>query len=364
MSSAIDAFKQNPLALPAFLVPSAIMLIFSIFNLTAAVDSTRVAAAFNLGVVDQDEGLTFPPIKVASRMLEGLGGNLPFQVMTYESPEAARIALEAGIAAAVVIFPPSFSTLAVSEDDFEIEIWNTQHLTIAETQVAAQLPGMLQMAMSAGVANLRLSLAKGKLPSSSLPVTAKVETLHAAGNGASLAAPFIMTFTSWLAGVVGAILLFLATNSVAIPRMRTTLRITVPVVSLGIASLVLTLVVASVTGNWGAVPAVWGQSWLVSLCVSWLSLGVLSIIGMASVVLLLPLAFYQSAVGGAMAPTAAAAPWLRPLGEAAPFDQVGAAFRASMHGGDFSLPFLWLLSTAGAGIVAISLSTLKKTKAK
>ena len=70
--------------------------------------------------------------------------------------------------------------------NFSIEIWNTQHLTVAETQMASQLPMMIQMALSSGVANLRLAMSKSQMPSLNLTVTANVETLHRAANTAIL----------------------------------------------------------------------------------------------------------------------------------------------------------------------------------
>ena len=65
MSSSIDQFRHSELFKPAIMVPAMIMLIFSLFNLTAPADPVRTASAFNLGVVNQDEGLSLSTDKIS-----------------------------------------------------------------------------------------------------------------------------------------------------------------------------------------------------------------------------------------------------------------------------------------------------------
>ncbi len=353
MSSSFSEFKQIATARPALIVPAMIMLIFSLFNLTAPPDPARAAAAFNLGIVNLDEGLTFPPIRVSSRVLDGLSENLPFKVIELADDKSARSALEAGEVAAVVLFAQDFSKSAISDKDFEIEVWNAHHLTVTETQIAAQLPMMIEMAMSAGVANLRLALAKGRIPSGKLPVTAKVETFHMAVNSTVLVAPFVMNFATWLGAFVGAMLLFQATKPVSDPKGRAKLRTLVPIASLAIASFMLALVVAATTGQWGLFLSVWLNVWLVALCLGWLFVGLFSALGMISVAVILPVAFYQAALGGTMAPVAAAPNWLGATADVVPFDLIGRAYRGVMHGADGGLPLIWLGSAAVIGLALI-----------
>ena len=149
----------------------------------------------------------------------------------------------------MILFPEDFSKLAVGDKNFSIQILNTQHLTVAETQMASQLPMLVQMALSSGVANLRLAMSKGQMPSLDLTVTADVETLHSAEKNSTLRAPFVMTFTSWLAAMVGTILLFLATSTMA-SMNRAYIRTLVPVMTMSLASFVLALVVAFTTSQW------------------------------------------------------------------------------------------------------------------
>jgi hypothetical protein len=354
MSTVINQFKQPTLSRPALLVPLAIVLIFSVFNLTAPQDGARIAAEFKIGIVNQDDGLAFPPIRIASKVMEGLVGNMPFQVMEIADPDTARSALEAGDVAAVILFAPEFSKNAFGDDNFEVEIWNAQHLTIGQTQIAAQLPAMMQMALSAGVASLRLAFAKGRLPSGEMPVSIKVETLHKAANSVVLAAPFVMNFATWLATFVGAMLLFLASREMSASSVRAKIRVGLPVVSFGLASLGLAVIVVATTGQWDLFLPVWLNVWAVALCLGWLLTGLFSLLGIGAIVLILPVVFYQNALGGTMAPIGAAPPWLGSIAGLVPFERIGAGYRGVVHGAGFDLPLVWLAGAGTVGLVLIA----------
>ena len=353
MSATLARLKENHLFIPAMIVPSLIMLVFSLFNMTAPLDPERAASVFSLGVVNQDEGLTSSPIRVSSRMLGGLGENLPFKISEFKTIDLARAALEAGEIAAVVVFSPEFSKNAIGDENFEIEIWNAQHLSVSETGMATQLPMMIQTAMSGGVANLRLAFAKGQPPTGGFLVTAKVTTLYETDSPARLIAPFVMTFTTWFAAFVGALLLFRATRSDLDPKEMAGFRTLLPVINLCGASFILAIVIAAATGDWGLLIPVWWNVWLVAVCLGWLMGGLFAVFGMISILVILPLTFYQSALGGAMIPVAAAPGWLRVIGEMVPFDTLGAAYRGVIHGAGFSLPLIWLGGAACVGLVLI-----------
>ena len=218
--------------------------------------------------------------------------------------------------------------------------------------MASQLQMMIPMALSNGVANLRLAMSKGQMPSLDLTVTADVKTLHSAENTATLPAPFVMTFTSWLAAMVGTILLFLATSQMA-SLNRAYVRTLVPVMTMGLASFVLALVVVSTTLQWAQFIGIWLNVWIVSLCLVWLFMGIFEVAGLWSLIIILPTVFYQSVLGGSMAPVAAAPDWLREIGEIIPFDSIGAAYRGVMYDAGGGLPFIWLLSAALIGIILI-----------
>jgi ABC-2 type transport system permease protein len=199
------------------------------------------------------------------------------------------------------------------------------------------------------------------MPSLAPTVTADVETLHSAESTATLPAPFVMTFTSWLAAMVGTILLFLATSQMA-SMNRAYVRTLVPVMTMGLASFVLALVVIFTTSQWEQFIGVWLSVWIVSLCLVWLFMGIFEVAGLWSLLVILPTVFYQPVLGGSMAPVAAAPDWLREIGEVIPFDSIGAAYRSVMYDASGGLPFIWLLSAALIGIILIWGSAIVKGK--
>jgi ABC-type uncharacterized transport system permease subunit len=82
-------------------------------------------------------------------------------------------------------------------------------------------------------------------------------------------------------------------------------------------------------------------------------MGIFEVAGLWSLIVILPTVFYQSVLGGSIAPVAAAPDWLREIGEVIPFDSIGAAYRGVMYDAGEGLPFIWLLSAALIGIILI-----------
>jgi len=348
MPSPLSDFRRSELFKPAILVPTLIMLIFSIFNLTTPSDPARIASGFKLGIVNQDSGPSIPLI--STQAIKVISKSLPFRVALLENPEIAREALSKGEVATVLIFPENFTQLAFSDKNLNIKILNSQHLTIAETQMAAQLPATIQMALSTFVSSLRLAKSNNQAPNPGMLVTADVETLYAAKSLASLPAPFVMSFTSWLASMVGSILLFLGTKQMSLLN-RAYVRTVVPIMTMGVASLALALIVTLTTLQWEAFFMVWLNVWLVTICLVWFFLGVFEIIGLSALIIILPTVFYQSVLSGSMMPVSAAPEWLELIGTSVPFDSIGAAYRSIIYGSDGSLPFTYLFSAALIGIV-------------
>jgi hypothetical protein len=250
----------------------------------------------------------------------------------------------------VITFPEDFSQLVLSNKNLSIGVLNSQHLTIAETQIAGQLPTMVQITLSTFVSNLRASKLNNQSPNSGMLVTTNVQTMFKAKSLASLPAPFVMSFTTWMASMVGAILLFLGTRQMAFLN-RAYVRTIVPVMTMGFASFALATVVTLTTLQWEVFLMAWLSVWLVSVCLTWLFLGIFEIIGLSALLIILPLVQYQSVLSGSVAPVSAAPDWLERIGTAVPFDAIGAAYRAIIFGSDASLPFIWLLSAALIGIV-------------
>ena len=348
MPSSISDFRRSELFKPAIIVPTVIMLIFSIFNLTAPSDPARILSSFELGIVNEDLGPSLPLI--STQAIKGISKSLPFRVTLLKNSETARDALLKGQVSSVITFPENFSQLALSNKNLSIDILNSQHLTIVETQMASQLPSMMQLALSTFVSNLRASKLNNQSTNLGMLVNTNVETMFKAKSLASLPAPFVMSFTTWMASMVGAILLFLGTRQMAFLN-RAYVRTIVPVMTMGFASFALATVVTLTTLQWEVFLMTWLSVWLVCVCLTWLFLGVFEIIGLSALLIILPLVQYQSVLSGSVAPVSAAPDWLERIGTAVPFDAIGAAYRAIIFGSDASLPYIWLLSAALMGIV-------------
>src|SRR5690606_18176171 len=125
-------------------------------------------------------------------------------------------------------------------------------------------------------------------------VEATVETLHAAPSGAAALAPVTGTQSIWLAGFVGAVMLFLATRGAGAPAGPVAgLRTLVPVGVTCVATLLLALTVSFVTGDWSTFLPLWGVAWLAAYAVTMLAMGAFALLGLWAVLIVLPLAFWQ-----------------------------------------------------------------------
>ncbi len=348
MSSSLSDFRRSSLFKPAIIVPTVIMLIFSIFTLTAPSDPVRIASSFKIGIVNKDIGPSLP--LVSTQAIKTISKALPYRVTLFKDTDTAREALTNGNVATVITFPENFTRLAFSNKSLAIDILNSQHLTIAETQMANQIPSIIQMALSNFISSLRLSKTSNQKPSTGMLVMTNVEKLFIAKSLASISAPFVMSFTTWMASMVGSILLFLGTRQMPLHR-RAYVRTIVPIMVMGFASFCLTTVIILTTLQWEIFLIAWLSVWLVCLCLTWLFLGVFEIIGLSALIIILPIVQYQSVLSGSMMPISAAPDWLERIGTAIPFDSLGEAYRAIIFDSGGSLPFAWLLGAASVGII-------------
>jgi len=336
MSETLDRIRENPLFRAAIIAPIAIMVIFSIFNMTAPLDSGRVAQSIGLGVVNLDTGMPGAPIKASDGILGGLRANLPFAVQTFGDEAAAKAAVDAGDIAAALVVPADFTRNAIGGGDITIKVINTQHLSIAETQLGGGLPAQLQGAFSAAVSGARLAFAQGGFPTGELPVAVEVETLRTARNANALFAPFVMTFATWLASLVSGVLLFLATRGHRVPGSASHLaavRTMLPVVVAGIASLALAFIVAGTTNLWGDFFGLWLMAWLATAAIMLVVGGLFCLLELPALLIVLPVAFYQSVVAGAQAPPEAAMRWIAWLGDVLPLNELVVSYRTILIGG-------------------------------
>jgi len=348
MPSSLNDFRRSKLFRAAVIVPILISLIFSLFNLTAPNDPEKIASNFKLGIVNLDTSITIP--RISTQAIKSLSRSLPFRVGLFKTADEAKEALSKGSISSVIIFPEKFSELALSDRSIAVKVISTEHLTVSETQIAKQLPSMFQMGLSTFVSNLRLSKIKNEQSSLEMPIMIENETLYKAQSLASMPSPFVMNFVTWLTAMVGSVLLFLATNQMTLLN-RAYVRTVIPIMTMGASSLVLAIVVTTSTLQWGSFIMLWLAPWLISVCLSWLFLGIFTIIGLSAMVLILPIVFYQSVLSGTMIPLSAAPEWLELIGTWIPFDSIGSAYRAIIFKSNGSLPYLWLAGAALLGLL-------------
>jgi ABC-2 type transport system permease protein len=347
MASSIHDFRRSKLFRAAIIVPTIIALIFSVFNLTAPNDPEKISSNFRLGIVNLDNSKSFP--LVSTQAIKAISRSLPFRVGLFKDSEKATIALSNGEISSVIIFPEDFSEQALGESNINIKVINSDHLTVSETQIASQLPSTFQLGLSAFISNIRLAKLKNIVPSSEMPIQIESENLYEAKSLSSIPSPFVMSFITWLSAMVGSALLFLATNQMTLLN-RAYVRTVIPVMTMGVSSFTLAMVVTLTTMQLEVFFMSWFFSWFICVCLSWFFLGIFSTVGLLALVVILPVVFYQPALSGTMIPLTAAPEWLEFIGTSVPFDSIGSAYRSVMFGSEGSLPFLWLCSAALIGL--------------
>ena len=157
-----------------------------------------------------------------------------------------------------------------------IKVINSDHLTASETQIASQLPSTFQLGLSAFISNLRLAKAQNLTPSSEMPIQIESrKPIRGSRASRSIPSPFVMSFITWLSAMVGSALLFLATNQMTLLN-RAYVRTVIPVMTMGLSSLVLAMVVTLTTMQWEVFFLSWIFSWFICVCLSWFFLGMYS----------------------------------------------------------------------------------------
>jgi len=347
MPSSINDFRRSKLFRAAIIVPTIIALIFSIFSLTAPNDPEKISSNFRLGIVNLDTGTSFPLI--STQAIKAISRSLPFRVGLFKDSEKAKVALSNGEISSVIIFPEDFSEKALGKSNIDIKVIISDHLTVSETQIASQLPSTFQLGLSAFISNLRMAKLENIAPSSEMPIQIESENLYEAQSLSSIPAPFVMSFITWLSAMVGSALLFLSTNQMTLLN-RAYVRTVIPVMTMGVSSFTLALVVTLTTMQWEVFFMSWFFAWFICVCLSWFFLGLFSTVGLLALVIILPVVFYQSALSGTMIPLNAAPEWLEFIGSSVPFDSIGSAYRSVIFGSEGKLPVLWLCSVAFIGL--------------
>ena len=357
MHAIIERLRTSPFFAPAIAAPILIAFIFSFFSLSAAPDPERIAHSVTLGIVNLDAGAPGLPIKIGEQLVAGLSANAPFGTAAFTAEADGRAALEAGDVTALLVLPETFTASVAAKGPVPIKIVATQHLSGAETQFGAVLPTQLQFAINTALGQIAQRM--GGTPSP--VVAAETEVLHTSPNAPASLAPFVVTSAMWLAGLVGGLMVLLASRGAAdaatAPAFATVRSIQPLVVTL-LSSLVLALVVSGATGLWGSFVALWLVLWVLAYAIAILALGLFALFDFWALVVILPLVFYQGAINGAQLPVAAGPDWLRWLSEALPFDAPVMAVRSLLIGGPDGGWLTAALLSAATGLVLVWAGTL------
>ncbi|MGD9739197.1 MAG: ABC transporter permease [Bauldia sp.] len=355
MNPVLQRLVRRPTFPPALILPTVIMLIFSFFALSAATDPQRVMPVVSLGIVDLDSA---SPAPIGPRLAAGLDQALPMSVVSFAAEADGRRALDEGDVVALLVIPEGFAASLGQGTPATLPIIVSQHLSQLEGQLVTTLPVQLQAVIGGAVSALAGGAAN---PPPAPMVTVVPEFLHAAPNPTALVAPAVMLQATWLAGFVGALLVFITTRGERTREAALTVsmfRSVVPLVATALASLVLAIVVSWTTGLWGSVFVIWGVVWVSAAAVALLFLGLFSLLSFAAIVIVLPTVFYQAALAGAQAPIAALPDWLRWAADAVPFSAVVEGYRWALIGGPDSWnPWGTMLIIAAIGLALVWIGT-------
>ncbi len=361
-SETLARMRANPTLRGAIVAPALIATIFVLFNLTGAVDPQTAVGAMRLGVVNLDQGATGPAgeIRLSEQILQGLGGRAPFAVMPFEAEAAASGALDAGQVFAVLVVPEDFTRAALGGAPVAARILISEHLSAAEVQLGASLPATIEANLGTAVTMARLAVAaRIQGPPGPPPVTVTTEPLHVAANARMRIAPVILMFAGGLGGLIGTILLHMATRG-RIPRGAfagvALVRTALPVVATGLSSLLGVVMVGLATEVWADFVTLWLYGWLVAGMFMVGLVGLFSLLGFFGVIVGLPLVFYQGLAAGALA--AAARSWVSWINDVVPLPEILVGWRAILIGGpEGAMPITEVIVVLVVGVALIWVAT-------
>ena len=358
-------FRSRPILRGAVLLPAAITLIFGFFNLSSVVEPEKALATLELGVVNLDEGAPGPggtPIAIGGRIVAGLGTQLPMKTREFPDEATALDALDMGQISAAIVLQKDFSLAILAGGSPNVKVWKTDHLSLMEMQFARALPAQIQLGLSTAVLAARAQLSAAGSASASAastgpplpPVQISAESLHTVVNTRILQAPIVIGFASWLAGLVGAVLLFQGTQAElhrGSAPLIAAVRGSVPVLASLLSGFAVVLVLGVVSGAWDGFWEIWAFRGLVGAAAMALFTALFAVLGWFALVVALPLAFYQGLASGIVVPVGAAPEWATWMNNVLPLPEIAVGTRTLLIGGpDGSIPWA---SVTGTWVVAV-----------
>lgn len=348
MAGDFASLKNKPSFRAAFIIPVAIVLIFSFFNLISVADpSTAVSnAKFGLVVEEQEANA-----KMVEQLVDVLKKTVPFASIDYAGSKAAAAALDKGEILAKLTLSTKFGQQLESTKSTVIEVEKATHLTLMENQLSSQIASTLQAAMIAAILSHRLAAATGEPPTPA--VTMMIKGSKSSINPVAIIAPSITTFVIWLSAFVGSVLIFVTTRNEGAGKPVTLFRLFAPLIVSGISALVLATVISTMLSELSLLIKLWGLVWMLLLGLGWLFSGLFAWIGPLAVLIILPLVFLQSALGGTLAPMGAIPDWLQWLAGLAPFQTIGETLRSTILLNELQIPWMPALACMAIGLFLI-----------
>ena len=185
------------------------------------------------------------------------------------------------------------------------------------------------------------------------PVVIRSNVLHRAGHFRYLNAPLVLGFSLWMAAMLSAMLFSFALRSVPAgsrPPQLGVVQLIMPVVGLGIGSLLGVLMLAATTEFTSWFLPLWMFLWLSSVALAWCFIGCFNLIGPFALLIVLPLVFYQQLLSGVNSPVDTIPSWISWLDGAVPAPEIVSGIRKILIGGPESDPawgFLGLILGVG-----------------
>ncbi|HEV8545361.1 MAG TPA: ABC transporter permease [Candidatus Limnocylindrales bacterium] len=336
--------------------------VFLFFALTLAVDPTAHLDRLRLGATVLDAGATTPAgqVSIGPRLIEGLGGQLHAEVISYPTEADLRDAVLAHKVAGGILVPAGTTQAILGGQPATLQIVrsdaNDPFTNAFTTNLAAQIAANINAALPV--------LAGGATPQ---PPLVSVATTNVAPTTDYRFAtvPAALLLPLWMATVAFAALLSRAGDRIrsTVGRSRTALvELGTAVLGAGIAATVISLDIALFTWRSDlSVGGLFGLLWLGLTAIALVLLGTIRAVGLPLGVLLGIVAlFVQQPVSGAAFPSAFAPDVVRWAEPIAPLRYLVEGVRNLLIGGATTFEMAVALAlVAGAGVALYLLGLLR-----
>jgi uncharacterized phage infection (PIP) family protein YhgE len=342
--------------------------LFLFFAITLAVDPSTQLGKVRLGVAVLDSGVQTPQgqVVVGSRLLEGMGKELPVTLAQFKSESELRDAVFAHQVAAGIIFPEDLSRGLLAKQPVTLKLVksdaNDAFTGAFVTNLASQLGARLNATLPAMLAG---GQAAGR-PAAPL-VTVATDNVATSQDFRFGVIPAVLVLPLWVATLAFSVLLSRAGMHLRREGRYGALELGmaelgISVVGAAIAAGVITLDIALFAWRWDIdFAGLFGFLWLGLLASAWLLQGAIRLFGLELGALLGVLAlFVQQPVSGAAFPPAFAPDAVSWAESVSPLRYIVEGVRNLLIGGSTTPDMAWaLVALAGAGFLLFAVGVAR-----